>query len=690
MNRTLYAFTIFLSAFLVFFIQPLLAKSLLPTFGGSIFVWVVSMLFFQFGLLTGYSYAYVLSLCRVPLQVIVHFLLLTISFYFISNALPTSYEHQTGWPPFELFKLLSAKILLPFILLSSTSPLLQSWYCKIEKTDFPYYYYSISNAGSLIGLFCFPLFFEWWLGLDRQMMTWNVLYITFASACFFCSLPLLKATPILLSASSEANKSSLSTILILKWLGLTILSSAFMLASSNYILQNIINMPLIWILPLALYLITFIITFAKPKKYQRNFWALSTAIWLALLSWAIYRHEIANNFLHGSIVVLALMYSVCMVCHGELIQLKPSTKHLTLFYLIMSIGGILGGLFVTIGGYWLFNDLWDYYIPLSAAAIICIILLYKEYQQRPTYFHLFTFISCLLSLGFFITIQLKPLWDSQLELVAKKRNAYGLIRVEEFKSTTNPQFNQRRLMHGPIIHGMQYLDLDKRSIPTSYYGMESGVGYALSFLQSINESPLKIAVIGLGTGTIATLADAGDELHFYDIDENIIEVSKSYFTFLNDSPAKHKIFLGDGRIEMQKLLNTAGSQHYDLIVLDAFNGDSIPFHLMTQEAMTLYRQHLKAGGIIAFHISNKFMDLKPVTKALANLHSFLHFSIITPGDRAIGTFSSSWTLLSGNLQLAVWIYEHKPEAILHDKNLKPILWTDNFNSMLPLFTIAGG
>ena len=196
MNKIAYAFTIFLSAFLVFFIQPLLAKSLLPTFGGSVFVWVVSMLFFQFGLLVGYSYAYVLSRYSIITQVITHFGLLVVSFYFISNALPSYHWQELGWPPFELFVILCAKILLPFVLLSATSPLLQSWFYKIEKTDFPYYFYSISNVGSLIGLFCFPLFFELWLSLDKQMVTWNTLYITFAAACLFCSLPLLKLAPV--------------------------------------------------------------------------------------------------------------------------------------------------------------------------------------------------------------------------------------------------------------------------------------------------------------------------------------------------------------------------------------------------------------------------------------------------------------------------------------------------------------
>lgn len=683
MNKLTYACTTFLSAFLIFIIQPVLAKSLLPSFGGSVFVWVVCMLFFQSGLLLGYTYAYLLSKHAFKIQVAIHCCMLAVSFYFIDNTLPSSLSDSQQWPPLILMQLLTVKILLPFALLSSTSPLLQSWYCQIKHTDFPYYFYSISNAGSLLGLFCFPFVLEWWLRLDQQMAGWNILYFVFAALCTLSALPLLglKST-YTEKIDKQAIAPSPKTISL--WLGLSALGSAFMLASTNFILQNIINMPLIWILPLSLYLVTFIVTFAKPKQYNRNFWALSIGIWTLLLAWSIHSNAIVNNLLNGVAVVLALLYSACMLCHGELIQRKPSTQYLTLFYLIMSLGGVLGGLFVTLGGYWLFNDLWDFYIPFALIAGISIYILLKQYFTTRHKWDLFMLSGSVLSLCIFGLAHLEPMFNNSIHLVTKTRSAYGMIKVEDARSTTtNHTSDHRRLVHGPIIHGKQFLAPLKKNFATTYYGKESGIGYSVDFLRKKN-ARLKIAVIGLGAGTIAALCNNKDQVDFYEIDAKMLSISQTYFSFIQDSKAKANFYLGDGRIEMQKLLNQLGSQQYDLIALDAFNGDSIPFHLITVEALELYQKHLKPKGIIAFHTSNKFIDLKPITQALAQNKLLWHFWVETVGEPKIGTLASTWALMSRDPELAPWLYQIDQSISLSQKAQKPLLWTDNHNSMLPL------
>lgn len=682
MNKLIYACTTFLSAFLIFIIQPVLAKSLLPSFGGSVFVWIVCMLFFQGGLLLGYTYAYLLSKQRFTLQVTVHCCMLALSFYFIDNTLPSSLTDSRQWPPLILMQLLTLKILLPFSLLSSTSPLLQSWYCQIKKTDFPYYFYSISNAGSLLGLFCFPFALEWWLSLDQQIAGWNILYFIFAGLCTLSALPLLGLkTKYIEKIDADATVPTRNTILL--WLGLSMLSSAFMLASTNFILQNIINMPLIWILPLSLYLVTFIVTFAKPKQYNRNFWALSIGIWTLLLAWSIHSNAIVNNLLNGVIVVLALLYSVCMLCHGELIQRKPSTQYLTLFYLIMSLGGVFGGLFVTLGGYWLFNDLWDFYIPFIIISGISAYILYKQYSATQHKWDLFAISCSVLSLCAFGLVHLEPIFNNHIHLITKTRSAYGIIRVEDVHSATHPDNNHRRLVHGPIIHGKQFLAPLHKNIATTYYGKKSGVGYSLHFLRKHTPS-LKIAVIGLGAGTIAALCNSKDQIDFYEIDSKMLSISQIYFSFIQNSKAKTNFYLGDGRIEMQRILKQLGSQQYDLIALDAFNGDSIPFHLITVEALEMYRQHLKPNGIIAFHTSNKFIDLKPITQALAQHKSLWHFWVETTGEPKAGTLPSTWALLSRNPELAPWLYQVDQSINLSQKAKKSLLWTDKENSMLPL------
>lgn len=688
MSQSLFALTIFLSAFLIFFIQPLLAKSLLPSFGGSVFVWVVSMLFFQFGLLLGYAYAYVVSRISIRWQVIIHISLLAISFYYIRNTLPAFDWQEAGWPPLQLFTLLCGKILLPFSILSATSPLFQSWYCKIKQTDFPYYFYSISNAGSLIGLFGFPLFFELWFALNNQMLVWNGLYGVYAILTLLCAIPvihLIRAPhKIVHQKTEEVDK--IPNFQIFLWLALTFLSSAFMLATSNFILQNIINMPLIWILPLALFLVSYIVTFAREKKYQREFWALSIAIWLIIFSWAIYKDVTPNNLINGTAILLALLYSCCMFCHGELIQLKPPVSQLTLFYLLIALGGVLGGLFVTIGGYWLFNDLWDYYIPLIIIAFSSLVILYQAYKNKPSLYRFATVLISAFGIAFVIFVKVEPLFQKDISLVDKRRNAFGMIRVSDVISS-DPTYHKRKLVHGPILHGVQFLDKHMKKIPTTYYGTISGVGIAASFLRDKHKDNLNIAVIGLGTGTIAALTKEKDKIDFYDIDKDIIEISQQYFSFLKDSPAKYNLYLGDGRIELQKKLNKQGPRQYDLIVLDAFNGDSIPFHLITLEAIKVYEQLLKPNGIIAYHISNKFINLVPVTKALANEIDSQHFIVYTAGDIQTATNASAWVLISNHQALAPWLYQLDPDIILSDKQHKPRLWTDLKNSMLPLLVI---
>lgn len=689
MIQSLYAITIFISAFLIFFIQPLLAKSLLPSFGGSVFVWVVSMLFFQFGLLLGYTYAYGLSKLTIRKQCIWHGILFALSFIYIRNTLP-EYDWQTlGWPPYHLFMLLCGKILIPFVILSATSPLLQSWYCRIKHTTYPYYYYAVSNAGSLLGLFCFPLLFEWLIGLKTQMQTWNSLYCGYALLTLACAIPLLRSNVNKQENDyiAEAQKTTpIPYTTIAKWLSYTFLSSAFMLATTNYILQNIINMPLIWILPLALFLISYIVTFAHEKTYQKDFWILSIAIWLLLLCWSQYHHIAPNNLLQGTVVILALQYSCCMLCHGELVQLKPANQHLTFFYLMIALGGVLGGLFVTIGGYWLFNDLWDYYIPLLIIALMGLVIIYYLFQANRTWYYRFAVLVSAFSIAAFSFVSIEPMFHKHSHLLEKRRNAYGLIRVWE-NFPDSPEHHRRRLVHGPILHGAQFLADHKRHIATTYYGTYSGIGLSIAFLKEQFKKPLDIAVVGLGTGTIAALINEQDSIDFYDIDEDVIEMSQSYFSFIRDSKARCQFIKGDGRLELNKKQAHDGNGLYDIIALDAFNGDSIPFHLITKEAITLYQKLLKPNGIIAFHISNKFVNLSPVTKALAQSIDWPHYHTITAGDEKLATNAASWALISSHPHLAEFLYDANPNFMLTDKKERLRLWTDEHNSMLPILSV---
>ncbi|MCS5712062.1 fused MFS/spermidine synthase [Candidatus Berkiella aquae] len=670
---------IFTSALLLFFIQPLLAKHLLPQFGGSAFVWVASILFFQSGLLLGYLYAYLLTkLPSVRAQVFIHFVLLAASLFFIPIHLDNIVIANNQWPPASVLLLLSSIILLPFTIISASSPLLQQWYCRIERTDFPYYFYSISNAGSLLGLLGYPLFIESLIGLKAQATVWTCLYLGYCFICLLCMSILFKTKP---QALIPQHGDPVSSAKIGLWLFLSFLSSALLLAVTQFLTQNIINLPLMWVIPLGLYLITFIVTFAHAKSYDRNFWLASFAIWLGLTLWLIYKDVLVGYDV--VLILLALLYSACMICHGELILHKPDQSALTAFYLIIALGGVLGSLFVNIVAYVLLGKWWDFYIPLLLISCVSLILIYQQLSGSESSWKQKIFV--LGGIAAFLTLVVFNILKPQNEVIAEKRSLYGYIRVFDHIER-NDQLSIRELRHGNTLHGMQFLNPQRQQWPTTYYTRNAGVGLAIEYLHEHLQRPINIAVIGLGTGTIASLALPKDHIDFYEVDENVNEFAHRYFTFLKQSAATTDVIVGDARLSMVKKRFAKDFKAYDLIVADAFNGDAIPFHLLTEEAMSLYRQLLAKDGIIAFHISNIFINLVPVTSQLAQKQGFEHYWLKNNSDRKIGQAKSDWVLVSANPELASWFAAHHITPERPDSNYK-IDWTDDNNSILPLLKI---
>lgn len=657
---------IFTSAFLLFFIQPLLAKHLLPQFGGSAFVWVTSILFFQTGLLLGYLYAYLLAkLPSLRWQAGIHLLLLAASLYFIPLHLDSIVIQNNQWPPATVVILLSSMILLPFTLIAASSPLLQHWYCRLKKTDFPYYFYAISNAGSLIGLLGYPFLIEPIMGITMQSRVWTALYLGYCAICLCCMWILVTINP---QAIVRATLVKLRLANILLWLFLSFLSSALLLAITQFLTQNIINLPLMWVVPLSLYLISFIVTFASNNSYDRSFWLGSFMIWLGLTLMLIYG-EVLNGY-DAIFCLLALLYSACMICHGELIRHKPLPAHLTTFYLLIACGGVLGSLFVNVIAYVLLGKWWDFYIPLLLLCAVVFVLAFRQYRILATV----GACLCLVAMTFIILNPTK-------NLIAEKRSLFGYIRVIDHNPTNN-ELHARELRHGSTMHGLQFVASDRQQWPTTYYTKNAGVGLAMQYLHEHKQKPLNIAVIGLGCGTIASLASNGDNIDFYEVDKNVITFAERYFTFIKQSPATIQILLGDARLSMIKKMFTADFKGYDLIVADAFTGDAIPFHLLTQEAMSLYRQLLAPNGIVAFNTSNTFINLMPVTVQLANSHHLTHWWLKTKRDLRIGQMRSDWALLSADPGLSTWLIK-QPVQIIPNTS-KTVDWTDDHNSILPL------
>ncbi|MBS0286799.1 MAG: fused MFS/spermidine synthase [Proteobacteria bacterium] len=681
MVPVLYGITIFLSAFLLFFIQPFIAKAMLPHFGGAGFVWISTILFFQIVLLLGYCYAYVLAKWfSEKKQAVIHFLLLGISLFYIPVYLHYTASLDQLWSPWAVILLLSKNVLFPCVVISASSPLLQHWYCQIRQTTFPYVYYSVSNAGSLIGLLGYPFLFEPLIGLKVQSITWSILYALYVFLCIACLGKLI------LTKNYKAKIDEIftvSTSILLKWLLLTFLSSALLISTTQFLVQNVINLPLLWVLPLALYLISYIVIFSTPKHYNNEFWSASFFIWLLMFSWLIYNSQLAG--VNVVIVILALLYSSCMICHGELIKTKPPVKDLTLFYMVIALGGVFGGIFSNIIALRWFIHWWDLYLPLIIISIISAIILTRQYISSKIKWNLAlcsTGIIITLTYGFVVLLEI---YNPNEIRVAQYRNPYGMIRVYDFINNTN--LPRRAIFHGMVVHGLQLKAPLNSHFPTTYYGYHSGVGYAFHYLKEHNHS-LNVGIVGLGCGTLSSFGEKGDVFTFYEIDPDVITVANNFFSFLKESKATINIVEGDARLSLQKSSTTLNPPKFDLLVLDAFNGDAIPAHLLTTEAMQIYQKLVVKHGIIAIHISNTYINLLPVTMALAKDSNCMHWWIQNKSEVDKGIFSASWVLISCDPGLGGWLKQH--DAYFdHQPTISPRLWTDDYNTILPLLEWHG-
>ncbi len=686
MNRVLaFSFSIFLSAFLLFIIQPLLAKTLLPLFGGSPAVWLSNLVFYQTALLLGYAYAYfVTKIKRISRQAMVHFGLLALSLFLLPITPAKELATLTWWQPLTVFAVLGTTLLAPVVVLSATSPLLQFWYYHSYHSNFPYRYYALSNFGSLLGLFAFPLLLEPLFGLKVQLAWWSIGYALFCAGCAICAWITLRQNRSLEHKTTSSAPVAVSAVF--SWLLLTALSSALLLTTSQVMMQNVIGMPLLWVIPLALYLISYIVIFYQPRCYYRPVWISIFLLLSAAIFYLPTHHQL--TLLVQIVSFTLLLFSGCMICHGELYSLKPDKQHLTFYYLMMALGGVLGGLFVNLVSPLIFDEWWDFYGTIFGIFlyIICVPISKVSLPEAPQETSLVQRTLLPLSLFAFVgliallTVTLKK---THAELVMVHRNFLGTFEIaERYRERSD---HMRILRNGNILHGQQYLASNLRSSATTYYSQKSGIGIAIEYLrqQKINTPMhLHIGAIGLGTGTIAALAHNGDTIRFYELDPDIVKATNQYFSFLSDSPAKIEIVVDDGRLALVKELQKTGSQQFDVIAVDAFNGDAIPLHLLTKEAFQIYLSHLKPNGILAFHISSRYVDLYPPLQALSSelgLSAFL--SHHSPKEEG-WALQSEWLLISRHPEVGLFLFR-KGALTFRDARISDI-WTDDYNYLLPI------
>jgi hypothetical protein len=601
-----YACTIFLSAFLLFQIQPMIAKSMLPMFGGSAAVWTTCMLFFQTTLLLGYLYSdRSVRLLAPKLQAGLHSVLLAVSGVMLSTRLGTVRDISGGrFPIIGIVALLAVTVGLPYFLLSTTTPLVQAWYARGHKAVLPYRLFALSNLASTLALLAYPVVVEPYLSLRRQFQLWSWAYFLFVLLCLFSALRSLKAEVRSEPADESFDPASAPDWdLKLTWVALAACASILLLAVTNHLTQNVAPVPLLWVVPFGVYLLSFALCFERDHWADLPCWRWLVGPTLVGLGLLLVKNQIGSLILTVAIFASAL-FVCCMFCHSELTRLKPHSRFLTSFYLMVAVGGALGGIFVGLIAPMVFNA----YFELPVGMIICAIVALQVIRNTHSFGHLARLV-LVAFVGFVICIKLFAA-ASGTRLMT--RNFYGSLSVQDEFPSSGPAF--RVLNHGSVVHGVQFLSPQLRTRPTGYYGKESGISLAI---ENSRKAGMRVGIIGLGTGTLAIYGKQGDSYRFYEINDLVVKVAQTDFTFLRDSGAKVEIVIGDGRLELER----EPSQDFDVLAVDAFSGDSIPVHLLTKEAFATYFRHLKPTGILAVHVSNRFLDLQSVVERLS---AFLH------------------------------------------------------------------
>ena len=699
-----YALTILLSAFLLFQVQPLIARYILPWFGGSPTVWTTCLLFFQMVLLLGYLYAHLLStLVSRRTQTILHAFFLLVSLASLP-IIPAFAWKQTGEmnPTFSILALLALTVGVPYLLLSTTGPLVQRWFSLARPGASPYRLYALSNVGSLAALLTYPVLFEPLMTLQTQAISWSVCYALFVLMSILCAWSVFHSDLSEVSSESSVLPSSLEAeeniarasetvsqkpgvIDGVMWLLLAACPSLLLLATTNQICQEVAVVPFLWILPLSLYLLSFIIAFDNSRWYFRP-------LWFGLMLLGMYgalqclNHPVEISMPNQIAIFSGALFACAMTCHGELAASRPSPKYLTLFYLMIAVGGALGGVFVALLAPRLFSHYWELHFGLLASLAVSIVAVSRvAFAKKPPIrvFVMGNVVGAVVLLGFSIEFyKHTQKYNSPGSISA--RNFYGVASIMLVNSNRG---KAKRLNNGRVQHGVQFLRESDRNVPTCYYTRESGVAAALDFHPNRREegepASLHVGVIGLGVGTVAAYGQPGDRMRFYEINPQVIEFAQENFSFLADSQADVSVVLGDARTKLEEELSELGSQEFDVLVIDAFTGDGIPMHLLTRECLQLYAKHLKPDGILAFHVTNHFLDLRLLVRALveeAGYESVLTRNISPPGESYF--FSSVWVLASKNPRFFQQREVSRLRTTWPVDSHPPHVWSDDYGSLL--------
>lgn len=737
----LYGAAIFLSACLLFIMELLYAKMILPFLGGSPSVWITCNVFFQFALLVGYLYAhFIVNKLKANKQVMLHIILLMIPIALLPVAIPQSWQRPSEHNPvLWVLSIMIVTVGFPFTILSTSSPLLQQWfaYTRHKYRNDPYFLYAASNIGSFTGLIGYLLLIEPNLSIAKQNIYWKYGYIFLAVMIALCGAAILFTKRDDASAAEYSDDSSSAIIsdkpITLKrklyWIILAFIPSSLMLGLTTHITVDIASVPLLWVIPLGLYLLSYVIAFSKHIYIPQRILIKLLPI-LVIIQTVVF---IGLPFKMVSIFIVPMLtfFVAAIVCHRELVLDRPSANHLTLFYLLMSVGGMLGGIFNALLAPVIFNSIAEYPIVLVLACVVCIYagiyrydknnidkvkIVYEDsifiigisaaaflvlYIIRTLRFSFDSYESMLLlaivGVLIYITSKYPMRFGIILGLVLfilntdpmksenvlyKNRSFFGVIKVEKL-----PISNLNKLVHGTTLHGAQFMDPQLRNLPLTYYFRSGPIGDLFNTFSGVNEKE-NIAVVGLGTGCISSYVNVNQNMTFYEIDSSVRDMAMNpkYFTYLTDAKSRGAnvdVVIGDARLKIAEAPNA----FYDMIVLDAFSSDSIPVHLCTQQALQLYLSKLKPDGILVYHLSNRYLDLLPVIGNMliaASLESYVFIDDnISEDESRMWKTRSSWLVsarkqsdFQGLTDNESWI------PVLYNKDKQ--IWTDDFSNILSI------
>jgi hypothetical protein len=678
-SRTLYGCIIFCAAFLLFLVEPLAAKQILPVLGGSSAVWITCLVFFQSVLLTGYLYAHwITRRAFKKTQRNIHITMLAVAFVLLEmrSHFHPGLQNASAHPIVAIFVMLMASIGLPFFLLASTGPLLQVWLSWQNRDRIPYRLFALSNAGSLLALIAYPTLVEPHIPLRLQWALWSAGFACYAilSSILAQKIYAMSQTTSAVFATDASDAAPATVWQQWLWFLLPMAAAMQLSAVTEHLTQNIAAIPLLWALPLAVYLLTFILAFDAPSLYRRWLVVRLLVVMLASLGYMLTKTDMTIAIGISILFFLVEIFVACYFCHAEACALRPQrSSEATKFYLLVAAGGVTGTFFIGIACPFLFSANYDTAIAFTITAVLALVVTWHDGWAQRLLWSTGTILLCAL------LVMLHTVYAT--ESLIEMRSFYGPLRVKQ--THTPPQaLTVRTLLNGVVEHGIQWFAPAFHRTPTTYYAEDSGVGLALQ-LCCIGHTR-NIGVIGLGAGTLAAYGQPGDNFRFYEINPQVKAVAQHLFTYLRDSPAQISFADGDARISLAQ----EPPQNFDVLVVDAFSGDAIPLHLLTHEAMSLYQKHLAHGGILAFHVSNQYLTLAPEVSLLASSIGMQAKLIDSPPDDARGEYAATWVLASNNAE-----FFQSPTVSLVARTIPNQpglhLWTDDYSSLLPIMKWLG-